>query len=123
MAVLVLVVALLFNTAHLRALLLVINIGSIWLGHISLGIRPPAHCGDGSSPWCVPLLGIMDKSTYALFGNEAVFFILGAFILAAALTGTGISARLARAMLVRFGKTLHGWLLWFSCCRRCSPSS
>jgi sodium-dependent dicarboxylate transporter 2/3/5 len=54
----------------------------------------------------LPLLGIMDKkSTYALFGNEAVFFILGAFILAAALTGTGISARLARAMLVRFGKT------------------
>jgi len=54
----------------------------------------------------VPLLGIMDKkSTYALFGNEAVFFILGAFILAAALTGTGLSARLARAMLVRFGKT------------------
>lgn len=54
----------------------------------------------------LPLLGIMDKkSTYALFGNEAVFFILGAFILAAALTGTGMSARLARAMLVRFGKT------------------
>lgn len=54
----------------------------------------------------LPLLGIMDKkSTYALFGNEAVFFILGAFILAAALTGTGISARLARLMLVRFGKT------------------
>src|SRR4051812_10379324 len=54
----------------------------------------------------VPLLGIMDaKKTYALFGNEAVFFILGAFILAAAMTGTGISARLARAMLVKFGKT------------------
>ncbi|WP_298432571.1 DASS family sodium-coupled anion symporter [Geobacter sp.] len=54
----------------------------------------------------IPLLGIMDaKRTYALFGNEAVFFILGAFILAAAMTGSGLSARLARAMLARFGKT------------------
>ncbi|HEX9078274.1 MAG TPA: DASS family sodium-coupled anion symporter [Desulfuromonadaceae bacterium] len=54
----------------------------------------------------LPLTGIMEaKQTYALFGNEAVFFILGAFILAAAMTGTGLSARLARAMLVRFGGT------------------
>jgi len=54
----------------------------------------------------LPLLGIMDaKKTYSMFGNEAVFFILGAFILAAAMTGTGISARLARTMLARFGKT------------------
>jgi solute carrier family 13 (sodium-dependent dicarboxylate transporter), member 2/3/5 len=54
----------------------------------------------------LPLLGIMDaKKTYSMFGNEAVFFILGAFILAAAMTGTGISARLACAMLARFGKT------------------
>ena len=54
----------------------------------------------------LPLLGIMDaKKTYSMFGNEAVFFILGAFILAAAMTGTGLSARLARAMLAKFGKT------------------
>lgn len=54
----------------------------------------------------LPLLGIMEaKKTYASFGNEAVFFILGAFILAAAMTGTGISARLARAMLAKFGRT------------------
>jgi len=54
----------------------------------------------------LPLTGILPaKQTYALFGNEAVFFILGAFILAAAMTGTGLSARLARAMLVRFGRT------------------
>ncbi|MBJ6799151.1 DASS family sodium-coupled anion symporter [Geomonas propionica] len=54
----------------------------------------------------LPLLGIMDaKKTYSMFGNESVFFILGAFILAAALTGTGISARIARAMLARFGRT------------------
>jgi sodium-dependent dicarboxylate transporter 2/3/5 len=54
----------------------------------------------------LPLLGIMEaKKTYASFGNEAVFFILGAFILAAAMTGTGLSARLARSMLARFGKS------------------
>ncbi|MDU0458503.1 MAG: DASS family sodium-coupled anion symporter [Geobacteraceae bacterium] len=54
----------------------------------------------------LPLAGILPaKQTYALFGNEAVFFILGAFILAAAMTGTGLSARLARAMLARFGRT------------------
>jgi sodium-dependent dicarboxylate transporter 2/3/5 len=54
----------------------------------------------------LPLAGILPaKQTYALFGNEAVFFILGAFILAAAMTGTGLSARLARTMLARFGRT------------------
>lgn len=54
----------------------------------------------------LPLLGIMDaKRTYSMFGNEAVFFILGAFILAAAMTGTGLSARLARTMLAKFGRT------------------
>lgn len=66
----------------------------------------------------LPLLGIMDaKRTYAMFGNEAVFFILGAFILAAAMTGTGISTRLARAMLAKFGKTptsLAGTVFLFS---------
>lgn len=54
----------------------------------------------------LPLTGVLAaRQTYALFGNEAVFFILGAFILAAALTGTGLSTRLARAMLLRFGHT------------------
>lgn len=54
----------------------------------------------------IPVLGIMEaKKTYALFGNEAVFFILSAFVLAAVMTGSGLSTRLARAMLVRFGRT------------------
>lgn len=54
----------------------------------------------------IPLMGILDKKqTYALFANEAVFFILGAFILAAAMTESGLSSRLARSMLVRFGRT------------------
>jgi sodium-dependent dicarboxylate transporter 2/3/5 len=43
--------------------------------------------------------------TYALFGNEAVFFILGAFLLAAALMGSGLSTRVALAVLRRFGRS------------------
>ncbi|ALC17932.1 anion transporter [Desulfuromonas soudanensis] len=60
----------------------------------------------------IPLLGILEtKKTYALFGNEAIFFILSAFILAAAMTGSGLSTRLARTMLVRFGRTPRSLVL------------
>lgn len=69
------------------------------------GLLPPAATSLMALA-LLPLLGIMGrKETFALFGNEAVFFILGAFILGAALTGTGLSSRLARAVLGRFGKT------------------
>ena len=37
--------------------------------------------------------------------NDYLHKLLGAFILAAAMTGTGLSARLARTMLARFGRT------------------
>jgi sodium-dependent dicarboxylate transporter 2/3/5 len=54
----------------------------------------------------LPLSGAMTASqTYALFGNEAVFFILGVFILAACLMKSGLSTRVALAMLRRFGTT------------------
>ncbi|MCS6885035.1 MAG: DASS family sodium-coupled anion symporter [Acidobacteriota bacterium] len=54
----------------------------------------------------LPLLGVMTPSkTYALFGNEAVFFILGAFILAAALMSTGLSSRIALSIMERAGRT------------------
>lgn len=54
----------------------------------------------------IPLSGVMTASqAYALFGNEAVFFILGAFILAACLMKSGLSTRLALAILARFGTT------------------
>jgi len=52
----------------------------------------------------LPLTGVLSsKEAYALFGNEAVFFILGAFILAAAMMKAGLSTRLALAILRRFG--------------------
>ena len=60
----------------------------------------------------LPTTGVMSaKETYALFGNEAVFFILGAFILAAALIKCGLSSRVAIAILRRFGHTPRTLLL------------
>jgi sodium-dependent dicarboxylate transporter 2/3/5 len=60
----------------------------------------------------IPLSGAMSTAqAYSLFGNEAVFFILGAFILAAALIRSGLSTRLALAILHRFGTTPSTLLL------------
>lgn len=52
----------------------------------------------------LPLTDVLPaKEAYSLFGNEAVFFILGAFILAAAMMKSGLSSRLALLILSRFG--------------------
>lgn len=60
----------------------------------------------------VPLAGVLEaKETYSLFGNEAVFFILGAFILAAAVMHSGLSSRIAFKILERFGRTPSRLLL------------
>lgn len=60
----------------------------------------------------LPLSGVMPSNqAYALFGNEAVFFILGAFILAACLMKSGLSTRLALTILHRFGHTPRRLLL------------
>ncbi len=51
----------------------------------------------------LPLLQIMDASdAYSSFGNTAVFFILGAFVLAAAMIKTGLSKRFSLLILRRF---------------------
>ncbi|MEA2062777.1 MAG: DASS family sodium-coupled anion symporter [Gemmatimonadota bacterium] len=48
----------------------------------------------------LPLLGVSgSRETFALFGNSAVFFILGAFMLAAAMMKTGLSTRAALILL------------------------
>jgi len=60
----------------------------------------------------VPLYGVLStKDTYALFGNEAVFFILGAFILAGAVMHSGLSARIALNILDRFGGSPRSLLI------------
>ncbi len=54
----------------------------------------------------VPLLNIMPASqAYAFFGNKAVFFILGVFILSAAMIGSGLSSRLSIWVMENWGKT------------------
>jgi len=84
-----------------RSLLLFAGTIFLWVS----GILPMAVTALLSMA-LLPLAGIMkEKQVFAQFGNEAVFFILGAFILAAAMTGTGLSARLARTMLARYGRT------------------
>lgn len=89
------------TTAGYRALLLFAGCTFLWIS----GIIPLAVTSLLALA-AIPLMGILDRrQTYALFGNEALFFILGAFILAAAMTGSGLSSRLARGMLVRFGRT------------------
>ncbi len=52
----------------------------------------------------LPLLRVIPPTrAFALFGNPVIFFILGAFILAAALLKSGLSTRLAVLFLSRFG--------------------
>ncbi|MBN2541722.1 DASS family sodium-coupled anion symporter [bacterium] len=54
----------------------------------------------------IPLTGILEASkAFALFGNRAVFFILGAFILAAAMMKSGLSHRISLLMLSKFNRS------------------
>jgi sodium-dependent dicarboxylate transporter 2/3/5 len=50
--------------------------------------------------------GVMPaRQAYALFGNEAIFFILAAFMLAAAVNHRGLGRRVALRIFRRFGRT------------------
>jgi sodium-dependent dicarboxylate transporter 2/3/5 len=54
----------------------------------------------------ISFLGVLDREkVFSLFGNEAVFFFLSAFILAAAVLRSGLSVRIALVFLRRFGKS------------------
>lgn len=54
----------------------------------------------------VPLLGIMEASqAYSYFGNKAVFFILGVFILSAAIIACGLSTRISIWIMEHWSKT------------------
>lgn len=53
-----------------------------------------------------PLMGVLDsKTAFSFFGNNAVFFILGAFILASSMIRSGLSTRIATLILLKFGNT------------------
>jgi len=54
----------------------------------------------------LPIVGVMPASNvFALFGNPAVFFILGAFMLVAGVMQSGLSERVALGMLNRVADT------------------
>ncbi len=60
----------------------------------------------------VPLLGILPATeTFALFGNRAVFFILGAFILAAGLMKSGLARRVSLYLLHTFQGSAYRLLM------------
>jgi anion transporter len=53
----------------------------------------------------LPLLGAMPaEDAFALFGNQAVFFVIGVFLVAAVMMETGLSARLGLIGLRRFAQ-------------------
>jgi sodium-dependent dicarboxylate transporter 2/3/5 len=59
----------------------------------------------------LPLLGVMGEGeAFSLFGNRAVFFILGAFILAGGMMASGLSTRIALVFLRHFDRSPK-WLL------------
>ncbi len=54
----------------------------------------------------IPLLNILElETTFALFGNRAIFFILGALILAAGIYQTGLGSRIAFQIMRTFGNS------------------
>jgi len=74
----------------------------------------------------VPLMGIMDASqAYAFFGNKAVFFILGAFILSGSMIACGLSTRLSLWVMERWGhrpRTLVTSIYFFGAVSSCFMS-
>lgn len=53
-----------------------------------------------------PLTGVLSAvDSYALFGNQAIFFILGAFILASGVMRSGLSTRLALIVFQHCGRS------------------
>lgn len=53
----------------------------------------------------VPIFGIMPASqVFAYFGNQAIFFVIGVFLIAAVMMKTGLSTRLALILLSRLAR-------------------
>jgi len=64
----------------------------------------------------LPTMGIIESSrAYGKFGNEAVFFIMGALILAGVMMKCGLTARMALVVLEKFGAAPRRLLLGVMC--------
>ncbi|MCB9762379.1 MAG: anion permease [Alphaproteobacteria bacterium] len=58
----------------------------------------------------LPILGVLPPSeAFALFGNQAVFFVIGVFLIASAMLGTGLSKRMALWAMRRMARS-EDWL-------------
>jgi sodium-dependent dicarboxylate transporter 2/3/5 len=95
------------NPAHLdarapqRAMAVFVLCLGLWITHII-----PLAATSLLAVALLPATGVMPHTqAFAYFGNSAVFFILGVFILAAAMIDTGLSKRLTLRFLQRFDKT------------------
>jgi len=82
----------------IRALAVFVLCLSLWVtGYLPLAITSILGMA------LVPMLGVLSpEEAFSLFGNKAVFFILGALMMAAALYKTGLGSRIAFTVLVQF---------------------
>ena len=98
------------NPAGQRALAVFVLVLTLWVSHV-LPLAVTSLLGIA----LLPLLDIMSiEYTFSLFGSKAIFFILGALILASGLYQTGLGSRLAFKIISFSGssplKLLYGVL-------------
>ncbi|NER35472.1 MAG: SLC13/DASS family transporter [Oscillatoria sp. SIO1A7] len=104
--------------AAIYGLVLVLPMPGVeWEARLSLAVFGVAVFLWGTNILPLPVTGIIvllllpasgavsHEDAYAYFGNRAVFFILGAFILSSPIVRSGLSTRIALAVVSRFGKT------------------
>ena len=78
-----------------RALIVFLTCLVLWVSHLL-----PLPITGLFALVAAPLMGVMSKDkVYSFFGSEAVFFIMGVFILATALLKSGLSTRMALYLL------------------------
>lgn len=95
------------GTAGLRCLGIFATSCLLWV----TGVLPLAVTSLGVLA-LLPLLGVLGPDeSFALFGNRAVFFILGALVLAASMISSGLSSRIALLVVTRFGSSGRAFLL------------
>ncbi|MFH1514984.1 MAG: DASS family sodium-coupled anion symporter, partial [bacterium] len=73
----------------------------LWVSHVV-----PLHITSMLVMVLLPVTGIMDsRKAFGMFGNEAMFFILGAFILSSIMIECGLSIRISLWVFDKFGRS------------------
>jgi solute carrier family 13 (sodium-dependent dicarboxylate transporter), member 2/3/5 len=87
-----------------RALGCFIFCATLWVTNVI-----PLHITSIFALTLLPLLNVLSANeTFTLFGNKAIFFILGAFMLSSVLVESGLSTRITCYVLGRFATTAKG---------------